>query len=146
MKTIRRGDYALYRDDRYAIGVVIHQDGDVQRHNGTTHEEALAIIGSHWSALRNSLIREAVEKERGDARADRRKLDAYQTAMLDAADILAGLSMGTEGILRGRICSAMNRLNHALGRTISSHGDQPCPKCGTFKAEKWRPCPVCPAP
>lgn len=41
-----------------------------------------------------------------------------------AVEILSALSMATEGHLRGRICTASNILNHALGRQQSVHGEQ----------------------
>lgn len=74
-----------------------------------------------------------------------REVDRLTLAMLDAGDVLAGLSMATDGLVRSRVCSALNRLNHALGRTISSHGDQPCPVCGTFR-ERYADCGTCAAP
>lgn len=62
--------------------------------------------------------------------------------MLEAAHQLGSLSMGVEGALRARVCSVANRLNYALGRGLSSHGDQPCVKCGVFKSGDEK-CPAC---
>lgn len=70
-----------------------------------------------------------------EIRSQRQRIAGLEAAMLEAADILRGLSMGTEGHLRGRICSASNRLDRALGRGISSHGDQPCKQCGVFVSQ-----------
>lgn len=70
---------------------------------------------------------------------DLERIKKLERAMSETASILAGLSMATEGHLRGQICSASNRLNHALGRTISAHGDQPCKTCKEFHAS-WEAC------
>ena len=52
------------------------------------------------------------------------KITELQYAMMDAILILGGLSMATTGAIRANVCSASNKLNHALGRTQSSHGEQ----------------------
>ena len=47
-----------------------------------------------------------------------------ERAMLATADQLHTLSMATEGHLRGQICTASNRLDKALGRQQSTHGEK----------------------
>lgn len=47
-----------------------------------------------------------------------------EAAMRDADEVLMALSMATEGHLRGRICTASNRLRFALDRPQSYHGEQ----------------------
>jgi len=53
------------------------------------------------------------------------RIAELETAILDAIHVLGGLSMATTGSTRGRVCSASNRLNYALGREQTVHGDQP---------------------
>ena len=52
------------------------------------------------------------------------ELSRLKAAMMASIGVLGGLSMGTEGHTRGRICSASNALNGALNRTQSYHGDK----------------------
>lgn len=47
-----------------------------------------------------------------------------RSTMYDVAHLAATLGSGSEGWLRGRFMSISNRLNAALGRSQSSHGDQ----------------------
>lgn len=53
-----------------------------------------------------------------------REVVALKRGMFAALDVLNPLSMGTEGHLRGRVCTASNALDGALGRTQSSHGEK----------------------
>lgn len=54
-----------------------------------------------------------------------REVVALKRGMRAALDELMPLSMGVEGYhLRGRVCTASNALNGALGRSQSSHGEK----------------------
>ena len=54
----------------------------------------------------------------------RREIERLRAAMLATSDQLHTLSMATEGHLRNRICTASNRLDAALGRQQSLHGEK----------------------
>lgn len=45
-----------------------------------------------------------------------------EAAMFETAHQLMTLATASEGELRNRLCTAANRLNHALGRQQSLHG------------------------
>lgn len=53
----------------------------------------------------------------------RARIAKLERAMYSAHHLLGSLSMGVEGHLRGRICTASNILGNAIGRQRSSHGN-----------------------
>jgi hypothetical protein len=63
-------------------------------------------------------------------------ISMLKCSILAALDVLKPLSMATDGYLRERICTATNRLNAALRRKQSAHGDkfEPSQTAGSMSA------------
>ena len=51
------------------------------------------------------------------------RIKELEAALYKAHGILGGLSMGAEGQMRKRICTAYNVVGKPLGKGRSSHGD-----------------------
>jgi len=57
-------------------------------------------------------------------KADAERIVELEVALYKAHGILGGLSMGTDGHLRRRICTVYNIVGKPLGKGRSSHGDE----------------------
>ena len=79
-----------------------------------------AVIAARQSAGAN----EAAKETESDDDALRIQNIKLKIAIVSALEILHPLSMATEGALRGRICTASNILDHAVGHPQSVHGEQ----------------------
>lgn len=89
------------------------------KHFRTNRESMCAIVSGDGAMVKRIVALDAEVAE-------------LRETILIAASLLGTMSMGAEGHIRGLICSVSNRLNHVIGRPISSHGDQPCKACGNF--------------
>jgi len=54
----------------------------------------------------------------------KKRIAELEAAMLEIAHQLMTLATAHEGALRNRLCTASNRLNAALGRQQSLHGER----------------------
>ena len=64
------------------------------------------------------------DQDHRDLRDAVKRIEELEAALYKAHGILGGLSMGTDGRLRRRICTVYNIVGKPLGKGRSSHGDE----------------------